>query len=125
MSKFFYNYKIWECKNSNFYLGVRSGDVNRALDIMRDSKVWGLKMKRLLDRWPVSCNQSLSDNSINKKAWIGQASMACFYNISAATTKKCWFLLSEEEKLLANKKADLVYKLWRLKCQSSVQISMF
>jgi hypothetical protein len=123
--RFFYNYKIWECPKSNFYKGIAKNDETKALGIMKDYNKWGFYMKKLLDRWPVSCNQFLSDPTINKKAWIGQASMACFFKVSAATTKKCWFMLNKKEQNKANNEAGKVLNKWREKCQKSVQVSMF
>lgn len=123
--RYFYNYRIWECARSNFYKGISSPDEAKALEVMRDAKSWGLYMMKLLQRWPVSCNQFLSDSTINKKAWIGQASMACFFNISSATTKKCWFKLDKKTRDLANNEAGKVITIWRAQCQSSVQVSMF
>jgi hypothetical protein len=125
MSRLFYNYTIWECQKSRLYLGIDGGVEKHSLLVMKNYKLWGDSMVRMVDKWPVSCNQFLSDPTTNKRAWIGQASMACFHNTSGSTTKKLWFMLNKNEQTMANAQADKAIKKWREQCLNSVQISMF
>lgn len=121
----FYNYKSWECARSRFYKGIDNMDEAKAIKVMSDHKEWGKCMNGLLYKWQVSCSQFLTDPTINKIAWIGQASMACYHNVSSATVRKCWFMLTTDQRDAANNEARKTLTKWREQCQNIVQASMF
>jgi hypothetical protein len=69
-----------------------------------------LAMKRVTNEWPYSSEHNLTNKSINRQAWLGQA--AC-YKITGApesVTKEAWNTLSPEVQDKANGIADKVIR---------------
>lgn len=63
--------------------------------------------------WKFSSEQNLTDNNINKNAWIGQGS--CCFNHSAPSyvTIEAWWELDEDTRKEANRTAQRALKKWR------------
>ena len=66
----------------------------------------------VLSVYKKSSDFHLKNESINKQAWIGQAS--CFYNHGCPEylTRKSWIFLSKNEQIKANLVADRLIKIY-------------
>lgn len=77
-------------------------------------KLYGKWMKEVVKRWPISCENALTDSSLNRRAWIGHAAVALALNIPEDITRKAWGFLTDEQQLLANKAADRAICEWSI-----------
>jgi len=73
---------------------------------------YGLYMRRVIEEWPVSCENALTDYLMNRKAWIGHAAVALALEIPEDITRQAWAYLSNEQQLLANKEAGRAIQCW-------------
>ena len=69
-------------------------------------------MNRVVSEWNISCENALTDYSINRKAWIGHAATALALGCPEDITRQAWRFLTDEQQLLANKEADGAIKSW-------------
>jgi hypothetical protein len=69
-------------------------------------------MNRVINEWVISCEQNLSNITINRKSWLGWAACSIQSKIPEIITRKAWFLLSLEQQEMANKIADDIIKKW-------------
>ena len=69
----------------------------------------------VLEKWPISSIENLTNTSQNRKAWIGQASCSYKYGSTESATKKAWFRMSEIEKHKANIVAERAIKTYEAK----------
>ena len=74
--------------------------------------MYGRYMLKVIEKWPISCENSLTNMDLNRKAWIGHAAVALAINCPESIVREAWGLLSNEQRLLANKKADDAIRAW-------------
>ena len=86
--------------------------LNQAIEFTGDYKLYGQWMIKVTENWPNSCENALTDYSLNRKAWIGHAAVAMALKIPESITRKAWGHLNYEQQLLANNQADRAIRLW-------------
>lgn len=105
---------MWDSVSSNRWddFADRSAMLFREIDCFYDS------CKKVINEWPNSCIHNLSNRSLNRCSWLGQA--ACFVELGSVeyTTRLGWRCLDEDEKSAANECALRVIKEWEVEqCQ--------
>jgi len=83
-----------------------------AIDFTGDHSLYGSYMVRVVREWPISCENALTDDTINRKAWVGHAAVALALQIPEDITRKAWGHLSGEQKFLANREAEKAISIW-------------
>lgn len=86
--------------------------LQRAVDFTGQPKLYGSFMKKVVEEWPVSCENSLTDYRINRKAWLGHAACAMAIDCPEAITRRAWGLLNDEQRKLANREAERYIIQW-------------
>lgn len=105
----------WECVKAGMYdtSSTLSHDLSMIeyAKFLRDCNRFESAMLRILDEWPISCEQFLSNMFINRIAWMGQASVCIDCGIPRIH-RGGFHLLSTDEKMAANRLADRYVKQW-------------
>lgn len=78
---------------------------------LRDTTGFRAALERVVSEWPISCEQFLSNESTNRIAWLGQASM-CIATGIPRKFRGGFMLLSPEEQRIANSTADEALQKW-------------
>ena len=78
-----------------------------------DHILYGSYMFKVIEQWPISCENALTDRYINQKAWIGHAAASLALFIPEHITRKAWKNLTDEQKYLANKQAERAIRTWQ------------
>lgn len=86
--------------------------LEQAIAFTGDHVAYGEHMLRVVREWPISCENALTDSSLNQKAWIGHAACALALNCPEDITRKAWGYLTDEQRLLANKAAARAIREW-------------
>lgn len=94
----------------------RSAWLQRAIIFTGNHAEYGHYMRRVIEEWPVSCENALTDYNLNRKAWIGHAACALALNCPEDITRKAWGFLSNEQRVLANKEAARAIQIWEDNC---------
>ena len=76
-------------------------------------------MMEVVNHWPVSCENALTDYSLNRKAWIGHAACALAINCPEDIVRQAWKELSYEQQLLANEEARKAIQVWEYNYRKS------
>lgn len=123
MKQFFIHYERWEDYNAGMYTTRRPNNqhVIFSYNLLRDSEKFYVAGKNMITDWPISTKVNLTNPSINKKAWIGQAS--CFY-IHGSTEEEtilAWWMMREEERTNANNVALNIIEEWKNTYLLSIQ----
>lgn len=112
----FYPYTLWEDFLNGMYRHVSKKEeeifLKKALDFTKDFNLWGEYMLKVLKEWPISCEQNLTDQNINQRAWIGQAACCLAFKCPESITRMAWGYLTEEQQAKANYQADLAIYKW-------------
>lgn len=80
-------------------------------DFLSDIERFQTALDRVVEEWPISCEQFLSNDGINRIAWLGQASLAISTGIPARF-KAGFKLLDGAQQRAANLAASGTLKLW-------------
>ena len=83
-----------------------------AIDFTGSHKLYGFYMTKVVNEWPVSCENALTDYYMNRKAWIGHAAVALALGIPEDITRQAWKNLNYEQQYLANKEAIRAISSW-------------
>lgn len=83
-----------------------------AISFTGNAQEYGSYMVRVANEWKHSCEHNLTDQSLNKQAWIGHAAASLAHNLPEYIVRRAWGLLTEEQRIAANIKADNAVELW-------------
>jgi hypothetical protein len=97
----------------DIFSGTEKEWLEIATNFTSNHDLYGYWMDRVIRDWPVSCENALTDRYINKKAWIGHAAAARALFIPEYITRKAWRNLTDEQKYLANKRAERAIRTWQ------------
>ena len=77
----FHHFSKWEDYKHGLYntsCDMYDEKVKRSIDLLSDQEEFYLIASEMVGKWSYSSEQNLTDNAINKKAWIGQASWSLY-----------------------------------------------
>lgn len=114
LERVYHQYQRWEEIKHNMWGTVADKNemLEKAIEFTGNHELYGEYMMRVTREWPYSCENALTDCYLSKKAWIGHAACALALNCPEDITRKAWGYLSDEQQLLANKKADEAIQAW-------------
>lgn len=114
MKRIFHPVDTWEEMEANMWGEVvnRKSALDRAIEFTGDHRLYGRWMLRVVKEWKFSCENSLTDLNLNRRAWVGHAAVAMALGIPEDITRLAWAKLSDEQQLLANREAERAIALW-------------
>ena len=115
ITRIWHHYNLWEDYHHGMYDEDREGRqerVLRAAGILGDPDTCKKAMLKVIDEWPFATEFNLSNEEINRRAWLGQAACSCYGNVHEDETREAWGLLSNEQRVRANKIASAIIKAW-------------
>lgn len=117
-------YTEWEEIQFNMWGEVKNikKATNKALKLISDHKLYGKYMSKVIKEWTISCENALTDYSINRRAWLGQAAVALALKIPEHITRTAWKDLTHEQQFLANKEAEYYIKSWEYDYRKNITI---
>lgn len=101
----------WECYKSGFFTPAESSDTlmrwrSQYVELLSDLKAFRAAMERVVVEWPESTRHNLTNESMNRVAWLGQASCCITFGACAEQTRSAFNLLSQKKQDAANACAD-------------------
>lgn len=96
--------------------------LQRAVTFTGNHRLYGRYMQRVTNEWPNSCINALTDYNLNRKAWIGHAACALALRCPEDITRQAWGLLTNEQRILANRQADRAIQSWEMRYRASLGI---
>ena len=114
MNRVYVNYHLLEEVKCGMWSDTkdRKKQLKLAVNLLSDQMSLGNAMMKVVREWRQSCLNSLTDDFLNKRAWIGQAACAYKHNIPEDITRKAWGEINKNERTLANKQADRAIEYW-------------
>jgi hypothetical protein len=96
--------------------------LQKAVIFTGNHRLYGRYMQRVTKEWPNSCINALTDYNLNRKAWIGHAACALALRCPEDITRQAWGLLTNEQRILANRQADRAIQSWEVRYRASLGI---
>jgi hypothetical protein len=116
MNRVFHPYTEWECFKNGLYRLPSCQDSKHQIDfsviILSQPVIFYKLALAMIQDWKVAAEVHLSNRSRNRQAWVGQATCCFSHKAAEHQTKKAWWLLTEEQRMLANKVADEIISIW-------------
>ena len=127
MYRIYHPFWKWEDHKAGFYDNV-SGEKKKimsekVLEMFNSEKITRENMMRVIDEWQYSCEQNLSNESMNKIAYLGQAACCLYFGIPNTITMENWSRLDKEVQNKANKIANDVLNIW-IKRNKKIQLCL-
>jgi len=114
-----HTWEQWECYPAGFYKmnlpdGLSKDDCERIYcEMLRDIPRFQRALTRVISEWKRSCEHYLTNERMNRIAWLGQASL-CIEQGIGSIFRGSFNLLTEPEQLLANQAALNALNAWLL-----------
>ncbi len=107
-NRIYHTWDKWECYPAGFYENQVEGKTDDECKeayrlFLSDLPRFRKALQGVLSQWPNSCEHYLTNETMNRIAWLGQAS-ACYEMKIPSKYRSGYFLLSKEEQ----KSADLL-----------------
>lgn len=102
----------------------RAERVQRAAEILGDPVLCERAMRKVVAEWPIASEFNLSNAEINRRAWMGQAACSCYGGVHEDETREAWGLLSDFQRVRANRIATVVIKEWLNEHDDTAQIQI-
>lgn len=117
MNRIYHTWDKWECYPAGFYEGKppeglkaeECEDIYRHL--LQDLPEFQSALLRVITEWPNSCEHYLSNESMNRIAWLGQAAL-CIERGIPSCFRGGFNLLSKEQQDAANNSALMALNTW-------------
>lgn len=115
-TRIFHTYDKWECHKAGFYQSVKEGLSHEECEqeyirILTNEDLFRNALSRVINEWKHSCEHYLSNKSMNRIAWLGQASV-CIVSGIPSSYSGAWFKLSKEQQNKANSIALEYLNIW-------------
>lgn len=88
--------------------------LRRAVLFTGNYRLYGRYMQRVVSEWPRSCANALTDDNINRRAWVGHAACALAIRCPEYITRQAWGMLTDVQRILANREADRAILAWEV-----------
>lgn len=116
MKRIFHPWNKWECYKAGFYstsIDISSDEAKIIYrDFLSDLNRFEIALKKVIREWKFSCEHFLSNPSLNKIAWLGQAS-ACIEIGLPSKFRSGFSLMNINQQRAANNLAYRYYLIWK------------
>lgn len=118
-NRIFHKYHNWECYKAGFYNTTKEGMTAEECEkeyykLMTNIKEFKKALQGVIDNWKYSCEHYLTNQSMNRIAYLGQASV-CYAKGIPSKFKSGFNLLNEKQQNKANKTALIYLNKWLVK----------
>jgi hypothetical protein len=118
LKRIYHPYTLWEDYKAGFYDNVsgkaKQSKIDKVLEMFNSSKLTEKYMNKVIDEWVYSCEHNLTNESMNKIAYIGQAACCLYAGVPCDLTMRGWKLLSQDIRDRSDKIANKLINKWKL-----------
>lgn len=127
----FHPYWKWECYQNGMWRketkDYEEKELPKIIEFTGCNKNYGSAMMEVIKKWRYTIEHNLTDNSINKRAFIGHSACCFKFGWPEYLVRAAWNTLNDRQQYLANKQADKAIESF-LKthyCYAENQITIF
>lgn len=114
IEQIYHPYWLWE--DQKMYTPFSSkkdmGRIQKAIDLLSNPKSFESVALEMIRAYKHSCEHNLTNPSMNRIAYIGQASCFFAHDIREDETRAAWAYLTEDQRNAANAVAEKVLRIW-------------
>jgi hypothetical protein len=117
MNRVYHHYERWEDWKLGFYDNCSGAEkkekIQKVVEMFESEELTTEYMNRVIEEWKYSCEHNLTNESINKIAYIGQAACCIYAKIPNSVTMEAWSLLSKDVQQRSDNIAKRVIEKWK------------
>lgn len=126
-NRIFHTHDKWECAKSGFYNTTKEGMTRQQCEdeyfkFLSDRERFSAALAHVITEWKNSCEHYLTNSSMNRIAWLGQAAL-CYATGIPSTFRSGFNLLSKRQQQVANEIALEYLNKW-MKANGREPVSM-
>lgn len=126
-NRIYHSWDKWEDYRHNFYGGVmeytKDGSLETYAAMLRDLSKFEAALQVIIRDWPYSCEHNLTNEAMNRIAYLGQAACALLYNVPHNVSMGGYNLLTPPEQVAADKMAEKYLTIWLEQYERTKKIS--
>lgn len=118
MERIFHTWDKWECYPAGFYEnhppreGMSEQECRETYQaLLSDLPRFNAALERVITEWPNSCEHYLTNERMNRIAWLGQAAL-CIDEGIPSKYRGGYMLLTEDQKDAADRAAHAAMNKW-------------
>ena len=115
----FHPWHLWEDHKHGFYSVNKQSDKavlsEKIIELFESRGLTEKYMRLVCDKWVKSCEHNLTNQSMNKIAWLGQAASCLYCGASCFLTMNNWNKLSFSDRVESDRIAIRIIKEWEQK----------
>lgn len=112
MTRIYHRYEHWECWRAGFFWnesGKSKGELKgEVIAFFSDARLVKKYMKLVIDSWPFSTQHNLTNESMNRVAWLGQAAACIYCKCPSTITMESWRDIPEHHRNEADRIAESI-----------------
>lgn len=117
-NRIFHTYDKWECHKAGFYKSTKDGWSHEECEnefkrVLSNQDLFAEILNKLIVDWKFSCEHYLTNKSMNRIAWLGQAAV-CYHSGVPSRYSSAWFDIDEETRKKADETALRYLNKWML-----------
>tara|TARA_R100000664_G_scaffold10153_2_gene16828 strand:- start:1658 stop:2788 length:1131 start_codon:yes stop_codon:yes gene_type:complete len=114
--RIFHTFDKWECHKAGFYKSKKEGWSHQECEvefkrILSDQKLFGEILSKVIVEWKNSCEHYLTNTSMNRIAWLGQAAV-CYHSGVPSKYHTAWMDIDKNTREKANTTALTYLNKW-------------
>lgn len=109
----YYNYLLWECFNNGMYFKrINELHIQQCETILSEPELFYNACLLVIEKYNFSARHHLTDNAINKRAYMGAAACNVLNGSTELEVRAAWSKLTEKKRDTANGIAEKVISLF-------------
>ena len=116
MVRVWHPYWLWEDWKAGMWRKVsadeRKSMLKKAIEFTGNHELYGQYMLRAVREWPIACEHNLTEEAMNRLAWIGHAATCIAIDCPEDITRQAWGYLTQQQRDDANRQAEIALNEW-------------
>lgn len=112
IERIYHPYNLWEDFKNGFYDPHDESKIPLVIEMFSCEYKTRINMEYVIYNWKYSCEHNLTNQSLNRIAWLGQSACCVYAKVPSKTTMQAWNLLDEKTQNTANKIAQETIDKW-------------
>jgi hypothetical protein len=107
MNRIYHPWWLWEDYKAGFYENIsgveKKEKLNKSIEMFNSEILTYENMNYVIENWKYSCEHNLTNESLNRIAYIGQAACCVYAGVPNSITMEAWSFLSDDVKKRSDK----------------------
>lgn len=116
----FIPYYEWEDWINGMWAKGNEDHLQAAIEFTGDHVKYGAAMGEVIQAWPRTMLNSLTNKSINRHAFLGHCAVCFKLGIAESITRQAWGLLTDQQRFDADAQAEKYIKHWEYEYSRSL-----